>query len=93
MSAAQSLFPYGLCTCYGRLSPMSGRALVCEQCGEITTAPDERTEADCDLFEIEQVKLTARELEPMPWGGRARDDWDALDDKSDLLPWTKTTRY
>ncbi len=95
MVAANSLYPYGLCSCYGRLTPVDSEQLACEQCGEIYPLhdPADLTEEETDLFNIPQGQCTALELEPMPWGGRDRGDWDALDDKSDLLPWTKTTHY
>ncbi len=97
MSAANSLFPFGLCDppCYGRLSPADSETLACEQCGDTRPAldPADLTEADCDLFLIPGGKATALELEPMPWGGRPRDEWDALDDRIDIQPFTRTTRY
>ncbi len=80
------------CECWGELA-LAGDHYVCLACGESTPLGDHRTELDCDLFEIEQGKCTALELEPMPWGGRDRGDWDALDDKIDLQPFTRTTRY
>ncbi len=94
MTAANSLFPYGLCgsPCYGRLSPVDSVSLVCEQCGEVITAPDERTEADTDLFNIEQGKCSAAELEPARWH-QNREDFDHLDTFEDILPWTRTTHY
>ncbi len=97
MSAANSLFPFGLCCspCYGTLAQtsISGELfLVCQQCGELTSPPDERTEADVDLFLIQQGQASVAELEPMRWHPN-RDEYDVFDDKSDLLPWTRTTHY
>lgn len=97
MSAANSLFPFGLCysPCYGTLAQttISGTLhLVCQQCGELTTPPDERTEADTDLFNIQQGQASAAELEPMRWHPN-RDEFDHLDTFEDILPWTRTTHY
>lgn len=102
MAAAQSLFPWGLCECYGRLSPtnISGAvSLVCEECGELTSPPDERTEADCDLFDIEQGKASAAELLASEgWSapsayGRDRTRIDNISTNEDINPFTRTTKY
>ncbi len=96
MSAANSLFPYGLCDapCYGRLSPADSENLCCEQCGDTRPLhdPADLTEAEADLFNIPQIKCTAAELEPMRWH-QNREDFDHLDTFEDIQPFTRTTRY
>ncbi len=79
------------CECWGELA-LAGDHYVCLACGELTPLGDNRTEADCDLFEIEQGKCSVAELEPMRWHPN-RDEFDHLDTFEDINPWTRTTRY
>jgi hypothetical protein len=80
--------------CWGRLDLINSEERACLECGEVFPLhdPADLTEADTDLFNIPGIKCTAAELEPQRWH-RDRGEWDALDDKSDINPWTRTTRY
>ncbi len=80
------------CQCWGELV-RTAAGYTCLACGEVTPLDDERTEADCDLFEIEGAKLSVRELDGRaPWHPE-RDEYDARDDRSDIQPHERTTRY
>lgn len=82
-----------LCECWGTLV-RSNDCWVCEACGETTPVNDpcDLTEADCDLFLIPTVKLTALETDPLPWH-RDRSERDDISTNEDINPFTRTTRY
>lgn len=106
--AAPTLFPDGLCAspCHGRLRKcsVSGVAsLVCEQCGEAT--PEFETET---VFGDESYTTRYEPPQAVPFYGtpearkrdafaaaryRDRAEYDPFDDKSDINPHTRTTKY
>lgn len=87
-----------LCQCWGSLiqSNISGEDVwICEACGETTpvNVRCDKTEADCDLFDIPTVKLSVREVDgPARWQPD-RSEFDHRDTFEDINPFTRTTKY
>lgn len=75
----------------------TGRWVPCPECRMKTVPcpPPEGIERrdSWDLASEELVMTAQLPLDVPAYWGRPRDDWDEHDDKSDLAPWAKTTRY